>query len=68
MSAIEEVDGICLQIILIITPLNSIMMDQCAQLCKRGVQACYLNFASSGGATYFTNDSMEDDYRTINTI
>ena len=32
------------RIIIIVTPCNSIIMDQCLQLCEREINACYLDF------------------------
>ena len=48
----EELHRQCDKIILVITLLNSIMMDQCRQLNQKGVSACYLTYESSHGITY----------------
>ncbi|OWF38947.1 ATP-dependent DNA helicase Q-like 3 [Mizuhopecten yessoensis] len=39
-------------IVIIATPLNSIMHDQVQSLAKRGVSACYLDITGSSGNTY----------------
>ena len=56
-------------IVLVITPLNSIMMDQCTSLIKRGIPACYLNFKCTHATTTATNastvDEEEDEYGSI---
>ena len=35
-------------IIVIITPLNSIMMSHCKALCSKGIKACYLDYCCKG--------------------
>ena len=39
-------------IILIITPLNSIMEDQCLDLCKRDLNACFLIYNAQGNILF----------------
>ena len=47
----EEIQQ-CSKIVVVITPSNSIMMDQCQQLTKKGISACYLDYGSHHGITY----------------
>ena len=50
---------------LVITPLNSIMVDQCQSLRKMGIRACALNYTCVHAET-FTNDSDSDHSDTEN--
>ena len=50
---------------LVITPLNSIMVDQCQSLCKMGIRACALDYTCVHAET-FTNDSDSDHSDTEN--
>ncbi|OWF53874.1 Werner syndrome ATP-dependent helicase [Mizuhopecten yessoensis] len=46
-------------IVIIVTPLNSIMIDQVQSLCKRGIPACFIDASSQGGT--YSEDDFEDD-------
>ena len=50
----------CEEIIIVITPLNSIMIDQCQQLFKSGIMACYLDFQSNTATTFRESLDMDD--------
>ena len=58
-TALENID-IC---VLVITPLNSIMIDQCHSLCKMGVKACTLDYNCLQAET-FINETNESDSDT----
>ena len=47
-------------IVIVITPLNSIMMDQCRQLCEQGVNACYLDYKAESAYAVLPHDSDSD--------
>lgn len=49
----------CDQSIIVITPLNSIMMDQVKSLCNRGVKACYVDFE---GCYYEADEEQETGF------
>jgi superfamily II DNA helicase RecQ len=36
---------------IIVTPINALMMDQCAKLTTKGIKACYLDFMCSAATT-----------------
>lgn len=40
------------KLIIVITPINSIMVDQCMQLSSKGVQACALNYTSTAASVF----------------
>ena len=48
-------------IVLVVTPLNSIMEDQVASLGSRGFMACYLSYAGKGGFSFEDDADGEDD-------
>jgi superfamily II DNA helicase RecQ len=45
-------------IVLVITPLNSIMMDQCKKLTERGLRACALDFHAN--SAWCVSDEMDE--------
>jgi ATP-dependent DNA helicase RecQ len=45
-------------IVIVITPLNAIMMDQCRQLNDKGIKACFIDFICEKG--YTCGDSDEE--------
>ena len=45
---------------LVITPLNSIMTDQCSSLAKQGIKSCAIDFTCSQAETYTLSDSGSD--------
>ena len=54
------------KVILIITPLNSIMMDQCLQLCEKEIQACYLDYNCNSASAYSVFFDDDDEERQDN--
>lgn len=68
LSAREDidVDGTD-RVILIVTPLNSIMMDQCMHLCEREISACYLDFQCHTASAYSVSLEEEDAGETEGT-
>ena len=51
LSARDKID-VCDSVLFVVTPLNSIMMDQCRQLSEKGVNSCYLDFVCESGFVY----------------
>ena len=51
--------------VLVLTPLNSIMIDQCSALSKLGIKACALDYQCVQGSTFLyqeeDHDEAEDD-------
>lgn len=52
-------DGVDSYTVLIITPINSIMMDQCKKLAAKKILACYLDFKCSGALA--AESDLEED-------
>lgn len=46
--------------VIVITPLNSIMEDQCMQLTAKGIKSCYLDFKCTSGLNYQYEDNSEE--------
>jgi len=46
-------------IVIVVTPLNSIMQDQCRQLTDKGISACYLDYKCEA-AYHYTDDADEN--------
>ena len=62
-------DGWCVEkteyITLIITPLNAIMMDQCRELTKKGIQACYMDYNCQKNITFGHRDDDDESYEEV---
>ena len=54
-------DGMDSYTVLIITPINAIMMDQCKKLAARNISACYLDFKCSGAVAAGTDLEEQED-------
>ena len=53
--------------VLVITPLNSIMINQCKSLAKIGINSCYLDFLGNKAET-FVNEFDEDGESTCELV
>lgn len=53
---LEEMKGF----VLVITPLNGIMVDQCSNLTKRGLPACALDYTCTKGEFFMDSGSESD--------
>ena len=48
------------RIVVVITPLNAIMMDQCRQLCDKGIKAAYLDYKATTAMHYEPDDDSDE--------
>lgn len=53
----DLVSSVCL----ILTPLNSIMMDQINSMSKQGINACWLDYNCQSGQTAADDDNSDDE-------
>ncbi|KAH3788609.1 hypothetical protein DPMN_166755 [Dreissena polymorpha] len=49
-------------IVLVISPLNSLMQDQVISLCERGISACYISIDASTVTTCAEVEETEYEY------
>lgn len=65
LSARDGTDVDCTdRVIIIVTPLNSIMMDQCLQLCEREINACCLDFKCHNASAFAVSLEEEEQADT----
>ena len=48
-------------IVIVVTPLNSITMNQCHDLQKQGISACYLSFSGVDGGRFSEDGEIVSD-------